>query len=216
VTSWAAIDGDERPKPLWYGLRHAFADRLLAVVDRDGVPVVALVNDTDAVWAAPLRATRETFDGTVLAELVDDIAVAARSVRLVPVPSELAAPDDERREALVARFGGATTVRLFVEDVDADLDPEPLEVEVSPTAGGHRVQVRARSLARDVTLLADRLDPEAVVDDALVTLTAGESTTFHLRTTRDLQRSDLTAAVLRTANDAVAAATRPKEPARVP
>lgn len=32
VTSWAAVDGDGRRKPLWYALRAAYADRLLAIV----------------------------------------------------------------------------------------------------------------------------------------------------------------------------------------
>ena len=31
VTSWSAVDGDGRLKPLWYALRHAFADRLLTI-----------------------------------------------------------------------------------------------------------------------------------------------------------------------------------------
>ncbi|MEN2739980.1 hypothetical protein ABCS02_19465 [Microbacterium sp. X-17] len=38
--------------------------------------------------------------------------------------------------------------------------------------------VQAKHLARDVTLLVDKIDPEAVADDALVTLLPGESATF--------------------------------------
>ena len=38
VTSWAAVDGDGRRKPLWYALRRAYADRLLTVQPRDGGP----------------------------------------------------------------------------------------------------------------------------------------------------------------------------------
>ncbi|GAB3171859.1 hypothetical protein GCM10027059_40790 [Myceligenerans halotolerans] len=34
VTSWAAVDGDERPKPLLYALAHAHADRLVTVQPR--------------------------------------------------------------------------------------------------------------------------------------------------------------------------------------
>ena len=34
VTSWAAIDGDERPKPLYYGLKNAFAPRLATIQPR--------------------------------------------------------------------------------------------------------------------------------------------------------------------------------------
>ncbi|WP_416900748.1 glycoside hydrolase family 2 protein [Micromonospora echinospora] len=38
VTSWSAVDGDGRRKPLWYALRHAYADRLLTVQPRDTGP----------------------------------------------------------------------------------------------------------------------------------------------------------------------------------
>jgi beta-mannosidase len=43
------------------------------------------------------------------------------------------------------------------------------------------VHVTARTLQRDVTLLADKVDPDAVVDDAMITLLAGESATFRVR-----------------------------------
>ncbi|HET6705366.1 glycoside hydrolase family 2 protein, partial [Amycolatopsis sp.] len=55
VTSWAAIDYDERPKPLWYALKHAFAPRLFTVQPRDGEEVVIAVNDTDEDWTGDLR-----------------------------------------------------------------------------------------------------------------------------------------------------------------
>ena len=38
VTSWAAVDGDGRRKPLWYALRRAYADRLLTVQAGDAAP----------------------------------------------------------------------------------------------------------------------------------------------------------------------------------
>ena len=45
MTSWAAVDGDGRRKPLWYALRRAYADRLLTVQPRDGGLAVVAVND---------------------------------------------------------------------------------------------------------------------------------------------------------------------------
>ena len=36
VTSWAAVDGDGRRKPLWYALRRSYRDRLLTLQPRDG------------------------------------------------------------------------------------------------------------------------------------------------------------------------------------
>jgi beta-mannosidase len=93
-------------------------------------------------------------------------------------------------------------VHTFVEDVELALDPNPVDVEVTETEDGYAVQVLARSLARDVTLLADRAAADAAVDDALVTLTAGQSATFRVRTNNsELEQSLNRPPVLRTAND---------------
>ena len=50
VTSWAAIDFEGRPKPLWYALRRAFAPRNLVFATEDGILSVVLLNDTDQPW----------------------------------------------------------------------------------------------------------------------------------------------------------------------
>jgi beta-mannosidase len=51
-------------------------------------------------------------------------------------------------------------------------------------------------------LLADRAAGDAAVDDALVTLTAGQSATFHIQTTaRGLGQALTRPPILRTAND---------------
>jgi beta-mannosidase len=64
------------------------------------------------------------------------------------------------------------------------------------------VSVRARSLARDVTLLPDVVAADAVVDHGLVTLLAGETATFDVRTRAEGVGEALAAApALRTAND---------------
>ena len=209
VTSWAAVDGDGRVKPLWWALRAAFADRLLTVQRRPGpgggdVEVVALVNDTDQPWAGPLRVRRERLDGTPLASDEVDVTVAPRSVLLAALPADVRVPGDPASEVLVAELGGERTVHTWVEDVDLALDPTPLDVVVAAEPGGYRVDATARSLAKDVTLLVDRVDPGAVVDAALVTLPAGASATFHVRTTVAGAESRLVEPpVLRCANDVV-------------
>jgi beta-mannosidase len=82
------------------------------------------------------------------------------------------------------------------------LDPNPVEVAVKETEGGYAVEVTARSLACDVTLLADQATGDATVDDALVTLPAGQSATFRVRTSaRDLEQVLDRPPVLRTGND---------------
>jgi beta-mannosidase len=68
VTSWAAIDGDERPKPLYYALKNAFAPRLVTVQPRDGGLAAVLVNDTADTWEGELHARRLGFAGDELSD----------------------------------------------------------------------------------------------------------------------------------------------------
>ncbi len=204
VTSWAAVDGDERPKPLWWALRHANAPRLLTVQPRDDRLVVAVVNDTGEPWTGRLDVERESLTGDERARVALEVAVQPRSVGLVPLPDDVAVPDDDTSEALVVRLDDQRAVHVWREDVDLRLDPSPLTASAAPVAGGYEVTVRARSLARDVTLLVDRLDPAATVDDALVDLAAGTSVTFRVRTDAALDLDALTSRpVLRSANDVV-------------
>ena len=98
---------------------------------------------------------------------------------------------------LAERSAGA-----LVLDVDLRLDPGALHASARREPGGYRVEVVARSYAADVTLHADRLAADALVDDGLVTLLAGERATFHVTTDAELDPAELTAApVLRSAND---------------
>lgn len=204
VTSWAAIDGDERPKPLWYALKAAYAARLLTVQPRDGREVLAVVNDTAAIWQGIVRLSRQRLDGTVLAEEDLALAVGAWSVGQFALPTTVATPVDPAQEVLVVRLGALQTVHPWAEDIDLALDPAPLRASVTPVQDGYRVDVTASSLARDVTLLVDRLDPEARVDTALVDIPAGATASFHVRTRGTFDPAELTRApVLRSANDVV-------------
>ena len=221
VTSWAAIDGDGRPKPLWWALRAAYADRVLTVQPReDGGgrrDVLAVVNDTDEAWTGTVAVRRERLDGTLLAAVELGAAAAPRSVELLGLPDVVRVAAQPAEEVLVATLGDVRTVHCFVEDVDLDLDPDPLDVQVATIDGGYRVQVRARSLVKDLALLVDRLDPRAQVDASLVTLPAGASVTFQVSTAvRGLADRLGEAPVLRTANDlARGRARRGRRPQRV-
>jgi beta-mannosidase len=202
VTSWAAIDSLERPKPLWHALRRAFTPRLLAIVERDGALAVAVINDTDETWSGPLLLRRETFGGDLRADARLDVTAQARTVQTVPIPVDVAVPKEPEAEVLVVQLGTERSVHLYVEDVDAHLDPAPVETKVEQIVGGYRVQVTARSLVRDLILLVDRLAPDASVDHALVDLPAGTSATFVVRTSAALDPASISSApVLRTAND---------------
>jgi beta-mannosidase len=209
VTSWAAVDGDGRRKPLWYAMKHAFADRLVTVQPRGSDLVAALVNDSDEPWTGQVEAARTTFGGEVLAAsdpTAEPVTVGPRSVTLVPLTGDLVAVGDVANEVLVVTLGDARGLHRWAESKDLALDPAPVRTMVTAEDGGYRVEVTATSLALGVTLLADRLDPDAQVDEQVIDLPAGTTAVFHV-TSRGLDPEALVARpVLRTENDLVHAA----------
>ena len=68
MTSWAAIDYEERPKPLWYAIRRAFAPRNVVFVTEDGIVSVVVLNDTDQAWQGELELSRQSLNGVTLAK----------------------------------------------------------------------------------------------------------------------------------------------------
>lgn len=213
VTSWAAVDSQERPKPLWHGLRQANAPRIISFGHCEGQLVVSLVNDTAEAWSGALALSLQSLDGMVRGEHEETVHVAARSVVTLPVPGNLSVPLDAAGEALVARFGTEVAVHTFVEDIGLNLDPNPLEATVKQVSGGYEVTVLAKSLARDITLHVDKVDGDARVDHGLVTLPAGMGWTFTVTGGGFDPAELLRTSVLRTANDLRAVPTEELEAA---
>lgn len=218
VTSWAAVDGDGREKPLFYALKHAYAPRLLTFKPRaehtNGVGIGGVVgagegavtqalgaafgedlpqgraplgtstlflhNDSDEAWDGDVRLSRQKFDGQILEESVVPVQVAARGVAQVALADGLLAPQDPSSELLVADLDGVRAFHYFVEYKELRLDPSPVSCEVRVIDGQARVRVTSSSLVVDLSILADRVHPDLVVDDQLVTLLAGESVEFVL------------------------------------
>jgi beta-mannosidase len=91
------------------------------------------------------------------------------------------------------------------EDVDAGLPAPEMKTVLDEIPNGHRLEVVAHTFIRDLAVLADRLAPDASVDDMLVTLLPGESATFAIVTNAYLTLEQLTdPLVLRSANQLVA------------
>ncbi len=91
VTSWAAVDGFGRRKPLWHALRRANAPRLLTLVPRwqavtEAVGVSAPLNGVDATAAAPSQppASARLTDVQLGAQLTET-TLRARDGELVAV-----------------------------------------------------------------------------------------------------------------------------------
>ncbi|GAB1642684.1 glycoside hydrolase family 2 protein [Krasilnikovia sp. MM14-A1259] len=102
VTSWAAIDGDGRRKPLWYALRRAFADRLLTIQPRDGGLALIAVNDGREPWPLSATVSRRALTGESRARTALNATVAPGTAVSIALPTELATPDDPTQELLVA------------------------------------------------------------------------------------------------------------------
>ena len=176
VTSWAAIDGDGREKPLF--MRSATRSRRgSSRVQPRGDGLAAVIgNDTADGWRGELAFELRGFDGSVRRRAVASVTVAARSSETVPVPAALAEATDAASEVLVAELTGVRGLWFFAEPRDSVLADPQLDVEVAAEDDGFAVAVTAvgSMLVRDVTLLIDKVDPAASVDSGLVTLLPGE------------------------------------------
>ena len=204
ATSWSAIDGDGRPKPLLYALRHINRAQLVTIQPgADGLEA-AVLNDTDERWDGDLRFERRRYDGAVLASVVVAVVVEPRSAQRVEVPSEIGAASDPEQELVVAALYEVRDLWFFAEYRDSALAPAVFSPALTAVPGGYELAVHAETLIRDLTLLVDKVDPSAFVDDALTTLLPGERAVLHITSDEELDLESLTARdVLRSANQLV-------------
>ncbi len=206
VVSWSAVDGDGRRKPLFYALRQAHADRLVTVQPHEIGLRVVLVNDTPQAWTGRLEVSRVHFDGKVAAAGEFPVSVPAWSTSPIDLPAELSTPDDPGSEVLVAQLTDLRAAWSFAEDRDCALPEPDLRAVAVAVDGGYQVTVTAHAFVRDLALLVDKVDPDAVVDDMLVTLLPGETVTWRVKSALAIDPDDLLApAVLRSANQLVRA-----------
>jgi beta-mannosidase len=201
VTSWSAVDGDGRLKPLWFALRHSFAPRLLTVQpDGDGLALIA-VNDGPQPWTAPVTLTRYTLDGEPQAKHSLDLTIPPSAAATTPLPRELIG-EGRSDEVLRVQSRDAETWWFFAEDKDIPYPPARFTTSVTELPGAVQLTVTARTILRDLTVFPDRLDPHAVVSDALVTLLPGDQFSFTIRTSATLSIEHLSSRpVLRCIND---------------
>lgn len=204
VTSWSAVDGDGRAKPMLYALRHVNRERLVSIQPGPVGLEVAILNDTDERWDGELLLERRDYDGVALERFAMRVIVDPRSAQSLPVPPEIGNASVSEMELVVASLHGVRDLWFFAEYRDSALAPATLRSEMSRVPDGYELTVRAETLIRDLTLLIDKVDPDGVVDDALVTLLPGEQVTLRIRSTAELDLGSLTAAaVLRSANQLV-------------
>ena len=199
VTSWSAVDGAGRRKPLWYALRRIYADRLLTIQPRDEGPALVAVNDSDEPWRTRAVAALRDFGGKILESTELDLEVPARGVRTVPLS---AAPAEPLRSVLTVTAPEHRCLWFFARDKELDYPAPAYTGKVSECPEGLRVSITAVTLLRDLALFPDRLDPDATVDDMLVTLLPGETAEFTVTTRLALDQEALLAPpVLRSVGD---------------
>ncbi|KKB09207.1 glycoside hydrolase family 2 protein [Devosia chinhatensis] len=206
VTSWAAIDGYGRKKPLWYALRTVSANSLLTIQPRTTGLTVVAVNERTLFWRGAVTLRRLDFDGNILAEWTHWRLCADRfSAAELLVPKELSAPVDPKREVLVAKMHDRTAFHWFTEDIDLAL-PKPEYDIALKNLGDSRweIAVTARTLLKDLCIFPDRLASDAEISDMLVTLLPGEVHRFIVENIDEIDAAGLAGApVVRCANDLV-------------
>ena len=196
VTSWSAIDGYGRKKPLWHALKSAYAPHLLTIQPRGKYPhdlKLIAINDSTLFWRAPVKLQRVRFDGTVLAEFdFWRLGVDRMDVKEMMIPPDIATAENPREEMIIATMQNSTAHWFFNEDVDLDL-PEP-EAEVRVEEDGDDwlagedwlVHVTAKTFLRDACLMIDRIHPDAEIDTMMVNLLPGETKIFKVKTAAEL------------------------------
>jgi beta-mannosidase len=194
VSSWAAVDGDKRRKPLWYALRSVNAERLLMLQPREGVPTLVVSNDSDTQWNEIVDVRRIDFSGREIHSQDIGLSIPPRTTRAFELATTIVTPADGASELIVASSTIARTAYwYFAEDVDLRIPSLDIETTVSEVPGGYAVEITAGAFVKDLALAADRLDPAASADQSLLTMLPGERATIMVSTSTVLDASLLVA-----------------------
>jgi beta-mannosidase len=198
------VDSAGRRKPLWHAIRHAYVDRFLTIQPRDGHLALVADNDTDTEWDAKVALTRMAFDGHERSVSLTHTLVPARGTVTVPLAEALTADVSAADEVLVAECDDVRATWFFAEDRDLRLVDAWGSRSVERTDDGYAVHLAATTVQRDVTLLVDKVDPDATVDDGMVTLLPGDQLTLRVRSSAEVEPHHfLDPAVLRSTNQLV-------------
>jgi beta-mannosidase len=195
-TTWSCIDGDGKPKPLWYATKNFYADVLVTFQpEKDGSLSLYVVNESEDEFDHQVLIRRDDFYDHNLDRQQVRVRVAPRSVGRVAVDPRVATPGDPAREVLWADVGLAAW--FFAPDKELCYPKPEFEVEWD----GRRLTLTAQTLMRDVCVFADRIDPDARVSQQMLTLMASETCKIEIESARPLTLQQLTSPpVLRCVN----------------
>ena len=171
VSSWAAIDGDGKPKPLYYATKRFFRERLLSIQpDGNGLALWAH-NDSDEWWDDHASVDFRPFDDPEKIEYgwEENFRVAPRSLQRIVHLKDLELTSNSTHYLSVMSHRADSTFWFF--DADKNLNyPEP---KWTTEVDGSTLRVTAQTLLRDFTINADRFGGVAAVNG--VTLLPGET-----------------------------------------
>ncbi len=191
VTSWAAIDGDGRPKPLYFAAKQFFRDRLLTI-QPDGQHLALWAhNDCDESWFGQGTMRLLTMEGEE--KKSDTFRFFLGDRDLVKIGDlEGFEPANKQNEFLAVLIEGAVQNDecFWFFDIDKHLNyPEP---KFEAKWNGNELELTAQTLIRDLYLNADRVGGEA--EYGLVTLLPGETIGWEIKgvTAADLNLETLT------------------------
>ena len=176
VSSWAAIDGDGKPKPLYYATKRFFRERLLTIQpDGDGL-IVWAHNDSDEEWFCNVNVYLYNFDEEYQTEDYAGGATMCPPRSLIRVRTLDDSDNWRHSDGFIraadfdASIQKETATAFWFFNADKNIKyPEPkwtTEIE------GQTVRVKAETLLRDFTINADRFG--GVADSNGVTLLPGE------------------------------------------
>lgn len=180
VTSWSAIDGAGRLKPLYHALRDLYADRQLTIQPVGDALELCLLNDSGVPWSGIARVFRVGDEGRVGEPAELSVGTGPRSVARAAVPPELIAAVDPRREALVAELDGRRALWYAAEPKDTAFTGRAPDIAVAPTVNGFDITVTATTLLCDFLVQPDRIHPSATCDTGFLTLLPGETATVRV------------------------------------
>jgi beta-mannosidase len=164
------------------------------------------VNDSGQPWCESVVVSRYTNDGTLLSAATLLLDVAPRSTSSFRLGAYLDDSEAALPGPLCAVAGDKRAWWHPAEDIDGYLSAQDIAATAERVAGGYKLTVTTYNFLRDLAVLADRLAPDAVVDEMLVTLLPGESAVFMITTSASLTYEQLTdPLVLRSANQLVTA-----------
>lgn len=200
VSSWAAVDGEGRPKPLWFATRRFFRPRLLTIrpaapmtdTNLPGPMAAYLHNDHAETWSTRVLVERRDLSGGAIETLLD------RSVSIEPgdclrLPLEEDAPDSgDRGDRFLVATAGPDRAFWFPRPDREILYPVPkLDFQLERDGERHELHIKAHSLVRDLCFFPDRIHDDATVSDQLMTLLPGDEATIWIRSPRPLELREL-------------------------